>query len=68
MTKSEKLEQELQKVLSGNPWYGNSVYNIIEQVSFEAAFEKEQGASHTIAEIVLHMLALDRRGHRPDEW
>jgi uncharacterized damage-inducible protein DinB len=57
MTTSEKLEQELQKVLSGNPWYGNSVYGIIEQVSFEAAFEKAQGASHTIAEIVLHMLA-----------
>ena len=57
MTTSDKLEQELQNVLSGNPWYGNSVYSIIEQVSFEAAFEKAQGASHTIAEIVLHMLA-----------
>lgn len=57
MTTSEKLSQELQKVLSGDPWYGDPVYKIIEQVSFEAAFQKAQGAAHTIAEIVLHMLA-----------
>ncbi|MFB9844276.1 DinB family protein [Mucilaginibacter ginsenosidivorans] len=57
MTTSEKLNHELQNVLSGDPWYGNSVYSIIEQVSFEAAFEKAPGAAHTIAEIVLHMLS-----------
>src|SRR5258708_4309542 len=57
MTTSEKLQLELERVLSGGPWYGNPVYQIIEQVSFEAAFEKAQGTAHTIAEIVLHMLA-----------
>jgi uncharacterized damage-inducible protein DinB len=57
MTTSEKLQNELQRILSGDPWYGNNVYSIIEQVSFEAAFEKAPGAAHTIAEIVLHMLA-----------
>ena len=57
MTTSEKLSYELEKVISGDPWYGNNVYSIIEQVSFEAAFEKVPGAAHTIAEIVLHMLA-----------
>jgi uncharacterized damage-inducible protein DinB len=57
MTTSTKLSNELEKVLSGDPWYGNNVYNIIKQVSFEAAFEKAPGASHTIAEIVLHMIA-----------
>jgi uncharacterized damage-inducible protein DinB len=57
MTTSEKLSHELQNTLSGDPWYGNPVYQIIEQVSFEAAFEKPPGAAHTIAEIVLHMLS-----------
>jgi uncharacterized damage-inducible protein DinB len=57
MTTSEKLQHELEKVLSGDPWYGNAVYPIIEQVSFEAAFEKPDHATHNIAEIVLHMLA-----------
>ena len=57
MTTSEKLSRELQNVLSGDPWYGNNVYSIIEQVTFEAAFEKPAGAAHTIAGIVLHMLS-----------
>src|ERR1700752_3262993 len=57
MTTSEKLSRELQNVLSGDPWYGNNVYSIIEQVTFEAAFEKPPGAAHTIAGIVLHMLS-----------
>jgi len=57
MTTSEKLQHELEKVLSGDPWYGTPVYQIMEQISFEAAFEKPQHAAHNIAEIVLHMLA-----------
>ncbi|MBS1502543.1 MAG: DinB family protein [Bacteroidetes bacterium] len=57
MTTSENLQHEIQNVLSGNPWYGDNVYSIIEKVSFEAAFEKPPGAAHNIAEIVLHMLS-----------
>ncbi|MBS1527893.1 MAG: DinB family protein [Bacteroidetes bacterium] len=57
MTSSEKLQNELQSVLSGDPWYGDNVYSIIEGVTFEAAFEKPPGAAHTIAGIVLHMLS-----------
>jgi uncharacterized damage-inducible protein DinB len=57
MATSEKLQNELKDVLSGEPWYGDAVYPIIRRVSFEAAFEKPGGAAHNIAEIVLHMLA-----------
>lgn len=57
MTTSEELKQNLEKVLSGEAWYGTPIYTIIEQVSFEAAYEKPQGSVHNIAEIVLHMLA-----------
>lgn len=57
MTTSEKLSRELQNVLTGDPWYGNNIYSIIEKVGFDAAFEKPPGAAHTIAGIVLHMLA-----------
>ena len=57
MTTSEKLSNELQKVLSGDPRYGNPVFQVIEQVGFEAAFEKPDHAAHNIAEIVLHMLS-----------
>jgi uncharacterized damage-inducible protein DinB len=57
MTISEELQQNLEKVLSGDPWYGTPIYKIIEQVSFEAAYEKPPGSVHNIAGIVLHMLA-----------
>jgi len=70
MPTSAKLQNELESILSGDPWYGDPVYQIIEQVSFEAAFEKPPGAAHTIAEIVLHMLSwteevLDRLNGKP---
>jgi uncharacterized damage-inducible protein DinB len=57
MTMSEQLKQDLEKILYGDPWYGPSVYDIIDQVSFEAAFEKPPGSVHNIAGIVLHMIS-----------
>jgi len=57
MTTSEKLQQELEKVLSGRPWYGTGIYDTLAKVSFEAAYEKPPGSVHNIAEIVLHMVA-----------
>lgn len=52
-----KLQTQLQNVLHGHAWYGLPIYSIIESVSFEAAYEKLPGAPHSIAEIVMHMLA-----------
>ena len=57
MTTPEKLTTQLTQILSGAPWYGNNVYDILSQISFEAAYEKPSGAIHNIAEIVLHMVA-----------
>ncbi len=57
MTISEKLYKELENVLSDDPWYGSSVYSILEKVSFEAAYEKPGSSVHNIAAIVLHMLS-----------
>jgi uncharacterized damage-inducible protein DinB len=57
MTLSEKLSKELTQVLSGDAWYGPSVYKIIEKVSLDAAYEKPSGSVHNVAGIVLHMLS-----------
>jgi uncharacterized damage-inducible protein DinB len=57
MSISEKLSRQLENVLSGDPWYGSSVYAIIEGISFETAYEKPPGSVHNIAEIVLHIIA-----------
>jgi uncharacterized damage-inducible protein DinB len=57
MDKSAKLQTQLETVLYGRPWYGTPIYTILESVSFEAAYEKPERASHSIAEILTHMLA-----------
>jgi len=70
MSTAEQLEQELTKVLSGQPWYGLPIYDILSQVTFETAYEKPVKGGHTIAEIILHMLSwteevLDRLNEKP---
>ena len=57
MSITEQLEQELNKVLSGQPWYGSPIYDILGQVTFETAYEKPAKGVHSIAQIILHMLS-----------
>ena len=69
---AEQLSKDLTEVLQGNPWYGPSVYSIIDEVSFEAAFEKPPGSIHSIAGIVLHMISwteevIDRMNGLPSQ-
>ena len=40
MTTAAKLQQELETVLSGQPWYGSSIYSILDKVTFESAYKK----------------------------
>lgn len=55
MISATKLQHELEKVLSGQPWYGKPIYHLIDEVAFETAYEKPE-AAHSIAQILLHML------------
>ncbi|MFD2148432.1 DinB family protein [Mucilaginibacter antarcticus] len=69
MTTSEKLKNDLQTILSGQPWYGESIYNIFDKVNFEAAYTRA-GHAHTIAEILLHLISwteevMDRLNGKP---
>jgi uncharacterized damage-inducible protein DinB len=57
MDKSAKLQTQLETILYGQAWYGTPIYTILESIAFETAYEKPAGASHTIAEILMHMLA-----------
>jgi uncharacterized damage-inducible protein DinB len=57
MTTAEQLKHDLETVLWGDAWYGPSIYNTIEKVSFETAYEKPPGSVHNIAGLVLHMLS-----------
>ncbi|RYU89509.1 hypothetical protein EWM62_14405 [Mucilaginibacter terrigena] len=53
---AQKLQNSLQQILSHDPWYGPATYDIIDNVSFEAAYELPPGSVHSIAGILLHML------------
>ncbi|MFD0766619.1 DinB family protein [Mucilaginibacter lutimaris] len=53
---AQKLQASLQQILSHHPWYGPATYNIIDDISFDAAYETPPGSVHNIAGILLHML------------
>lgn len=69
MTTSAQLQQDLENVLSGQPWYGDSIYTILDKVTFESAYERV-GDAHTIVEIIMHMVSwteevIDRLNEKP---
>lgn len=53
----EKLIIELDKPVYGDPWFGSSLKNILEDVKSKNAFIKLNTATHSIAEIILHLTA-----------
>lgn len=53
---SAKLTEELDSVLSGTPWHGKPVVEIIEQSDSEKAHRRDNGP-HSMADILLHMIA-----------
>jgi len=57
MTTTDKLIKEFEEILSGQPWYGPAVYEILDRITFDSAYEKPSPAAHNIAEIILHMLS-----------
>ena len=70
MNTSIQLQTELNKVLSGQPWYGDPVYQILTCVSFKSAYEKPLNSVHNIAQIILHMISwteevIDRMNEKP---
>ena len=46
----------LQASLSGEPWYGKSVYTLIDQVHPALVYRKPQETGHSLIELLYHML------------
>ena len=55
--KVELLKQKIEKVYSGNPWYGSSIKSILKDIDSKTAFTKAAKNVHTIAELVAHIIA-----------
>lgn len=46
----------LQETLQGEPWYGKSIYQLLNEVPEEIAFVRPGGRAHSAVEILYHML------------
>jgi hypothetical protein len=56
MAEATRIVDELTRAIDGDPWHGNSVVSILQDVDATTARFKV-GAAHTIWEIVRHMTA-----------
>lgn len=55
MTINEKLANELQQSVFGEPWHGASLDTILKDVNYKQAFNKPIKNAHNIVELVLHI-------------
>ena len=60
MTEHERLIDNLNREINGQPWHGPSLASILEGVDAGAAARRPPGGGHTIWEIVLHMTGWKR--------
>ena len=52
----KSLIRELEISLDGQPWYGRSVYEILNEVKEEEAFKKPTADAHSLIDLLYHML------------
>ena len=57
MKETEKIIQQLEASFNGVPWYGSSVKEILNEVTPVIAAKKVSEHTHSIVELVLHMIA-----------
>ena len=55
MTEPDNIVELIERVLSGDPWHGSSVAQILAGVTPEGAAKRPLDGAHSIWELVLHM-------------
>jgi len=53
---TQSIIRNLQNVLSGEPWYGRSVYAMLEEIDPAAVYKKPNEGSHSLIELLYHSL------------
>lgn len=53
---TEAIATDLQTVLSGQPWYGKSFSDLLDEVPEEKFHRKPTDQSHSIADLLYHMI------------
>lgn len=52
----QSIIRNLQRVNTGQPWYGRSVYELLGEVSPDKAFEKPGKDGHSLIELLYHLV------------
>ncbi len=52
----QSIIRNLENTLDGTPWYGRPVYAILREISPAIAYKKPSVNSHSLAELLYHML------------
>lgn len=52
----QSIIRNLENTLDGTPWYGRPVYAILREVDSSIAYQKPTGDSHSLIELLYHML------------
>ena len=52
----QSIIRSLDNTLDGSPWYGRPVYQILGEVESSVAYEKTSPASHSLIDLLYHML------------
>jgi uncharacterized damage-inducible protein DinB len=60
MTERERLVDQFEREIDGEPWHGPSLAKMLEGVGAEQAARKPSPAAHSIWEILLHMTGWKR--------
>ena len=53
---TQTIIRNLQSVLEGHPWYGRSVYEILNEVDASKVFIKPGSHPHALADLLYHMI------------
>ena len=55
-TEIKTIISNLESTLSGDPWFGKPVYEILDEVNSKKAFIKANNNSHSLIDLLYHML------------
>ncbi|HEV7783618.1 MAG TPA: hypothetical protein VGO58_20240, partial [Chitinophagaceae bacterium] len=51
----ESIIRRIERVNNGEPWFGRSVFSILEEVDPKKAYIKPADSEHSLAELLYHM-------------
>ncbi len=52
----QTIISQLEDVLSGQPWYGKAVYEILSEIDESKIYIKPNYSSHSLADLLYHMI------------